>query len=85
MHAQIAKLQSDCQKLQDQKLDMLIKQDEIQHDDLPLSLLNSSINSKHLHNIVEEEHLMGTLNTVQGQTKCTETQFDKDLLQIMQL
>lgn len=59
---------------------MLIKQDEIQHDDLPLSLLNSSINSKQLHNIVEEEQLMGTLNTVQGETKRTETPYDKDLL-----
>ena len=64
---------------------MLIKQDEIQHDDLPLSLLNSSINSKQLHNIVEEEQLMGTLNTVQEETKRTETPYDKDLLQIMQL
>ena len=64
---------------------MLIKQDEIQHDDLPLSLLNSSINSKQLHNIVEEDQLMGTLNTVQGETKRTETPYDKDLLQIMQL
>ena len=64
---------------------MLIKQDEIQHDDLPLSLLNSSINSKQLHNIVEEEQLMGTLNTVQGETKRTETPYDKDILQIMQL
>lgn len=64
---------------------MLIKQDEIHHDDLPLSLLNSSINSKQLHNIVEEEQLIGTLNTVQGETKRTETPYDKDLLQIMQL
>jgi len=64
---------------------MLIKQDEIEHDDLPLSLLNSSINSKQLHNIVEEEQLMGTLNTVRWETKHTETPYDKDLLQIMQL